>query len=407
MSQAYGFGMQELKVNSYLGQPLKANVPINVSAGERVNSNCFQVVNTRGSNDLPIINNANARLVQSGGQYSLSLSSSSGIVEPISEITVATNCASLPRMERTFMVMLDPETQVSAARQNNVAPRSEANLLGNASNTASTVTYRQPAYRQPAYTRPRFVAPTNPIAQGTTHTVTFGESLTEIAARVSGRENGSMWRMAAAIHASNPNAFYNGEPNHLEVGASINIPTISNGFNFTETQAQQTLTNPAYRSTTSEFVVDNLAVDTSATTEISTLSSLDVVADSNTTSSNTDTNTTNAQALNANPLVAVTEALPTLTLSSSLSSVSMQRVQARAQGQIVKAFIPDNSDLFSTPNEDKGIVKEAVLTANREADTQLATSTATTETGNAIPAPISNMETSATKITKTFTYLEY
>src|SRR5690606_11603921 len=95
--------------------------------------------------------------------------------------------------------------------------------------TASNAVNVPPARRSPApASRPAdgtvpTARPREPLASGNLYRVRAGDTLSSIAARVTGR-TGTLWQMADAIHAANPEAFIRNNPDLIRLGSEIVIP---------------------------------------------------------------------------------------------------------------------------------------------------------------------------------------
>lgn len=97
---AVGFG--EVVLQSRVGEPLKAEVPLFVNAGEQIESACFSLNPIRNS-DLPVVTAARSRLVRDGQNYRLIITGSKPIAEPIFVVSLRAGCGI--DLQRDFVLM--------------------------------------------------------------------------------------------------------------------------------------------------------------------------------------------------------------------------------------------------------------------------------------------------------------
>ena len=102
---SWALGLGELTLQSYLGQPLKASIPVLAGPGEVIEENCFEVKpGTAGS--LPSVAGINIVLQRQKDGARLLLTSRHSVNEPAVAISVITDCPQ--RLTRQYMVLLDP-----------------------------------------------------------------------------------------------------------------------------------------------------------------------------------------------------------------------------------------------------------------------------------------------------------
>ncbi|MBT8142797.1 MAG: hypothetical protein KJO88_10555 [Gammaproteobacteria bacterium] len=337
-SYSYALGIQDIQVNSNLGEPLSAMVYLSTVPGERISNDCFSVVNSTANSGLPSVKNATLNMTRSNGQLALQVSSTTAVKEPISEIAIATTCQSLPIIERTYTLMLDP------------APIREARLANsvyqpvNNTRTDSSVSPRQT-------TRTRAVNYGGPIAQSSQYVVKVGDNLSTIAARIADRPIGSVWDLAAAIHSSNPQAFTNNNPNLIELCAVINIPAIDNAISNISPDKMAAIINSPQN--------NNSAISVSSATPANIIPGN---SESTAVGHNTE-NLNNAATAVTSFTPAPQTQLPVMTASMRLSALSLERIQGRNSGlAIAQEYIPDTSKLFPG-NKDTQAAVEVPLVA--------------------------------------------
>ncbi|MFK8030781.1 MAG: FimV family protein [Gammaproteobacteria bacterium] len=234
-AQTYALSLQNIQINSALGEPLDAVVMVNAGPNERLQASC---ITTRPSTDsgMPNIRGIQLSLSRSMSPGTIRLTTGRPVNEPMSEIVVHIECPGAPAVKRSFLIMLDPQgvADASSARNNAAIAQngSQENVTSSAPGTRpiSAAVVTSSDNRVNVRSRQVTVTPGNPIAPGTNHRVASGESLSTIAARVEGRDYGTVWSWAATIHAANPHAFINGNPNELIAGSQLYVPqTMASG----------------------------------------------------------------------------------------------------------------------------------------------------------------------------------
>ncbi|MGA7948535.1 MAG: hypothetical protein WCA45_00025 [Thiobacillaceae bacterium] len=98
-------GLGEIKLQSYLGQPLKASIPVLAGPGEVIEENCFEV-KADNAGGLPGVAGINIVLQRQAGGARLLLTSRHSVNEPAVAISVISDCPQ--RLTRQYMVLLDP-----------------------------------------------------------------------------------------------------------------------------------------------------------------------------------------------------------------------------------------------------------------------------------------------------------
>lgn len=108
---AWGVGFGDIVMHSRIGEPLRAEVPIQAAAGENLESSCFSLATLDGS-DLPVVASARTRLVRNGNQYRLQITGSKPLSEPLFMIGLRAGCGI--DLQRDYVVM-PPEPLLLAA----------------------------------------------------------------------------------------------------------------------------------------------------------------------------------------------------------------------------------------------------------------------------------------------------
>lgn len=105
---AQGFGYGEPQVASALGQPLRLRIPVRLDPDTELNSQCVRLVSGSGSDAIPTLNVATARVLverQGEGRY-LRVDSLRPVNEPALRVIVDVGCAQ--HAQREFLLLLDP-----------------------------------------------------------------------------------------------------------------------------------------------------------------------------------------------------------------------------------------------------------------------------------------------------------
>ncbi len=107
---AAAFGLGEIHVRSYLGQPLHATVPI-LDATPNTTAECFSLGAGTGSISPPL--HAQLKVEQVGKQTVLHIRTLQPIHDPIAQFELVSDCGS--RLQREYAVLLDPPARVDSA----------------------------------------------------------------------------------------------------------------------------------------------------------------------------------------------------------------------------------------------------------------------------------------------------
>ena len=243
---SHSLSLGEVTVHSSLGQRLDASVPVQLGAGESLISGCIQSV--RSTNELGRVTDALLSTPEAAGpgMYTVRISSTAALYEPIYALSLQASCPGTATVTREYDLMLDlPGTTVEQLPVPLQAPvtqperRPEVLPVSLASGDA----LRTPAPRQQAL-RPRRVldAVGTPILPGTRYQVVSGDTVSSIAARVSGRKV-NLWTLAGQLFAANPAAFIRNDINLIKLGSTITIPTADYTVG-TATGAELTVATP-------------------------------------------------------------------------------------------------------------------------------------------------------------------
>ena len=205
VGSAAALELGDLRVQSALGQPLRASIAFALSPNEMIDERCVAV--RPGGRDLPGLQGAQVRI--SDGV--ISITGGSPVMEPMLSANVVIDCPYSAHVSRSYLMFINPE-----ARSVPVAQPSQPTAV------AASV----PAARTAPAPRPAPV--TTPVAESSRYRVQPGDSLSGIVQRLDARNVASGDAMAAIL-AANPGAFIDGNPDRLKAGSLLAIPSFAGG----------------------------------------------------------------------------------------------------------------------------------------------------------------------------------
>lgn len=224
MGSAHALSLGEIAVESALGEPLRARVPIELSAGETLGPECVAAA-ARESAGLIRLPNPRFMLPHGtrAGRYDLQISTTKPLYEPMYELRLQLRCTGNVMLVRQFVLMLDlPGSQATLppapAPVSMGPPQPTARLPAPQDRPAAAAPLNRPLVRAAAG------GPPAPLTTGTAYRVQAGDTLSTIAARVRDRAGLSIWQLADHIFTSNPQAFIGGNPDRIRLGAEILLP---------------------------------------------------------------------------------------------------------------------------------------------------------------------------------------
>ena len=106
-AQVDAVGLGEITVESTLGRPLQAVVPLRVGTGETLPADCVKPGTSRGDLNKPRNLRVKSPAVASPGTYNLRISSAQSLHEPMYELSLVINCPGTPLLVRHYVLMLD------------------------------------------------------------------------------------------------------------------------------------------------------------------------------------------------------------------------------------------------------------------------------------------------------------
>lgn len=242
-SAAQALGLGEVEVQSWLGDPLKADIPL-VAPGPfdeqdiRVRIASPEVYERFGARYEPFHSQLQLQLQRHQGRLQALVTSSRGVQEPFLDIVVE---LSWPQgtSYRHYSLLLDPPAY-AALRQQTLATRSAPLEPAALALTQTRVPDVLPAARprppaspprEPQHSTRHTPAPdSRPVAAvqaGQPYVVQSGDSLWRIARRLQRQGQGRVDDWMNRLLADNPAAFINGDPDRLKQGATLRLPVLT------------------------------------------------------------------------------------------------------------------------------------------------------------------------------------
>ncbi len=228
--QAGAVALGDITIQSALGQPFQATVPVRTAPGEMLTPDCISATGGNGG-DLKGLQQPGVRTPETSqaGVHTLTVTTRQPVYEPMYELRLKVHCPGAPILVRHYVLMLDlpglytlqPQIVTPGTPALPEAPALKGTLRTPA---AATRPSRPPSRSAVSRALP---ADNRPIPAGSSYRVTSGDTLSTIARRVEGRPPNSIWWLADRIAAANPHAFIRNNPDLIKLGTVIRIPAAS------------------------------------------------------------------------------------------------------------------------------------------------------------------------------------
>jgi pilus assembly protein FimV len=238
--QAYAFGLGGIKVQSALGQPLRAEIDITQISADEASSlqvgvappDAFQAAKLHYSSALSGVRIKLERSPE--GRAYLRVTSNSPINEPFLDLLIRAQWAN-GQLSRDYTLLLDPPnfqstptpTQVpvqTAAPSPAMPAAPSVSNAANASNTPNPAMPVAPALQTPPPSAVAKKSPAKSAAAPGQYVVKRGDTLSKIA-NASGVQSVSLDQMLTAIYRANQSAFIDGNINLVKTGSVLQMPT--------------------------------------------------------------------------------------------------------------------------------------------------------------------------------------
>ncbi|MFM9921730.1 FimV/HubP family polar landmark protein [Variovorax sp. H27-G14] len=264
-TDASAFALGQLKVQSALGEPLRAEIDVteiaaNEADGLKISIATAEAFKSAGVPYNAALSDVKATLQRrAGGQYVVRLSGNRPLNDPFIDLLLEANGSS-GRIVRDYTVLLDPPSARQPAASTQAAPaapipaqiatpveRPAAAARARRERAAPPVAVAQasPAPSAPAATAPAPVTAAAPArtggGSGDQVTVQRGDTASKIAGAHKSADV-SLDQMLVAMLLSNPDAFVGGNINRMRAGAVLDLPTAAEAAAVPPTEARRTVT---------------------------------------------------------------------------------------------------------------------------------------------------------------------
>ena len=263
---AHALGLGQLRVQSALGEPLRAEIDITSLSAEEAGTLTLRVASpdayrAAGVDYNPVLPGTQVQLLKrSDGRSYLRVTSDRAVVEPFVDVILEMNWAS-GRLVREYTVLLDPPgtpSNMAAAPAPSVAPVISAAPAAPVAPTpraaapAAPVVAAAQAPERRAAPRPEApppapraaaapAAPQAPAAAGVDqYRVRPGDSLSRIARNLQ-PQSVSLDQMLVALFRGNPDAFVANNMNRLKAGEVLTVPSAEAAKQIAEPEAREVI----------------------------------------------------------------------------------------------------------------------------------------------------------------------
>lgn len=217
-SPALALELGSLRMESTLGQPLRASIAYSLGANEQLYDFCIKLRPGSPGADVPPVSRATVALTRDA----IILTGKTAVKDPLLAVELVVSCPYSPRIVRQYTLMIDPVLPATAgvpAGQMTAQPAAASPAPVRISTAAPAEPVVAPASRAPA---------TGTLVPGDDYLVQSTDTASAIAARVQGRTVS----LAVAVNelvAKNPHAFIDGDANRIMAAARVEIPSMRGG----------------------------------------------------------------------------------------------------------------------------------------------------------------------------------
>ncbi|MDH6169696.1 pilus assembly protein FimV [Variovorax boronicumulans] len=261
-TDASAFTLGQLKVQSALGEPLRAEIDVTEIAaaeadGLKINIATAEAFKNAGVPYNSALSDVKATLQRrAGGQYVVRLSGSRPMSDPFIDLLLEANGSS-GRVVRDYTVLLDPPVARQSAASTPIAPVAPqistpverpavTAARARRERAAAAATAAPPVASAPTPAAPAAApaaAPTAPRASGGGEQVTVqrGDTASKIAGAYKPADV-SLDQMLVALLLANPDAFIGGNINRMKAGAVLDLPGSAEANAVPAAEARRTVT---------------------------------------------------------------------------------------------------------------------------------------------------------------------
>ena len=204
----------DLKIDSSLGQPLRASIAYALNRHEQLYDFCVYLRPGLAANGLPVLSRASVKIADG----MILLTGSRAIREPLLTMQVSIDCPYTAHLSREYTLMINPPTPV--IREGPIVVEPSAATDSRPAQAAAEI----PKSAPPVTSRSKLDR--SSISESSRYLVQRGDSLSDIASRISDRSI-ALWPAVDRIFAANPDAFMDGDMNRLKAGSWLEIPDLS------------------------------------------------------------------------------------------------------------------------------------------------------------------------------------
>ncbi|WP_443082731.1 FimV/HubP family polar landmark protein [Variovorax sp. Root318D1] len=264
-TDASAFALGQLKVQSALGEPLRAEIDVTEMAAADAESLKINVANADAFKKAGVPYNAALSDVKAtlqrraGGQYVVRLTGTRPLNDPFIDLLLEAN-GSTGRIVRDYTVLLDPPVTRQAAPSAPIAPAAPqvstpverpAAAAARARRERAPAAPVAPVTAPPAAAAPApaSAAPQAPSAAATARPAGSSEQVTVQRGDTAGKIAGaykpadiSLDQMLVALLLANPDAFVGGNINRMKAGAVLDLPSAAEAGAILPSEARRTIT---------------------------------------------------------------------------------------------------------------------------------------------------------------------
>jgi hypothetical protein len=232
----------EIAVESAIGQPLSARVPVMLSADELLMAGCVSAVSGAATDinqvPAPVVSVPNAA---TAGAHELRITTTQPLHEPMYELQLQVRCPGATPLLRQYLLMLDLPGALKPATPEPVEAAIPETADDAAASSATGAALPEPAATPQAGERTT-ARSHEPIAAGATYRVQAGDTLFGISRRVTNRGGASVQEFSQRIFAANHDAFIAARPDLIKLGSTILIPNAASAQDIAVAAGDQSTT---------------------------------------------------------------------------------------------------------------------------------------------------------------------
>jgi len=105
--------MGEINMQSYLGDPFRATIPLQTAPGEEVDISCLSLAPPPPAEGMVYLRHARISLTKQGRAWHLLISGSNALNEPYISVVIQSGCQEQGRVVREYTVLIDPASSTS------------------------------------------------------------------------------------------------------------------------------------------------------------------------------------------------------------------------------------------------------------------------------------------------------